>query len=1078
MSKNRSPKILPLVLFVLGCMMLCQPTYAQNQSVGSGDWFDDANWLDNFGNNDHPTSGDNHEVHLSGGNFMQIFAGNASTGGDLHVGDIGGGTAGSGELQVLGSGSLDVDGFLHVGGAAGTQNRLLIDTTGQVNGILRVGQNSATEAILDLQNGTLGGSLQLGLLGRGRMNLVGGQFVGGNFNNPLSISRGGLLNQTGGTLTVANGVTEVESTGQYLLSGGTAEINELRLNGGIVDVASDAPGGANLIVDGIFENKSFLAVGLGIEDAGTLRIGEGGSVVLDAGFIADDQSARAIMTGGSLAAIGNTADLIVDDGQFNGSSGTVTADSDFLIQGGSNNQATIAEFSGDLQVDIADTIAVGLSQNGNARLDIREDASVNSGSLQFGNVGNQAEFNMTGGDLTSNTLLAGNGALDTRVNLSGGNVTLGGAAVFGRTSDATVTLSGVADFFSTAQFELGQEIGVTGTLNVNETASLETAQFIVGREGTGIANLEGESSIDATSVFAGVSERGNGTIRLSDEARLSGTQSLVLASAENSTGNVRVSDDAVMNFSGSLFMATNDVDSSARLDVLDNAQVTIAGNSFAGNFQGDAVVNIESLGGNALLEVEGDASFGGSSSNTLLSIDGGEIRANNILFDGFRPDTTNNRLEFNAGKILTRNNLEFQRGVEAGLFNGTVEVGGDLVVGNESTSQTESVVVDQVSSDVFVEGNFEFVADGESTYQIQDGELNVLGDANLGTGLSDNAGFGVLRQDGGRFRVSGDLVNVGLEHVHSEGELEVRGDLRIGDDDDFTFASFSLEEGVVDVGRSVRVLNDELSISGGTFNAANAIAVGSLSNSESFAALSIDGGSVQTTDLTLDSVGSSGVSVDLKGGALVVDRILINADEEADAAFTQFGGELHVNEILTNGEFATFGMLGGSLETISDSLTVDGDLAIAGEAELRFKRGEIFEVSGSFFSFDAGLFGDQLVSAGAFDLTNVEEIVGEDGFLPLITVGDNSNLLGGAALDSIHLIEGFNATRLTESEFLAEFNGGNFNGRAFALAEGTTFGHGGSVGIAFANFSAVPEPGAGLMLLVMFVATASRRRRA
>lgn len=1066
-------KITPIIFF--GCLLFCQSSFAQNQSVGSGDWFNDANWLDNFGNNDHPTQGDNHEVHLSGGHLLQILAGNASTDGDLHIGDVGGGALGSGELHVLESGSLDVDGFLNIGGSAGTQNRLLVNTTGQVSGVLRVGQNSQTEAIVDLQNGTLTGSLQLGLLGQGRLNLSGGQFVGGNFNNPLGVFRGGLLNQTGGSLLVSSGVTEIESTGQYLLTGGTAEVNEMQLRGGIVDVSSTQPGGASLTVDGVFQNRSFLAGGL--NDSGILRIGEGGNVTVDAGFIANDRSAMILMTGGTLAATGTIADLVVDDGKFVGSSGTVTAESDFLIQGGSNDQASTVEFSGDLQADISDTIAVGLSNNGNARLDIKDNASVETGGLQVGNLGNQAEFNLSGGSLISNSILAGNGATNTKVNLSGGITQVAGASVFGRTSNAEVNLSNDADILSTAQFELGQEAGVSGTLNMSNTANLETGQLIVGRRGTGIANLAEQSTTEATTIFAGVSEGGEGTISLTENATLKSSQSLILASSENSSGQVRVADNATLDVGGSMFMATNDVDSSARIDVFDDANVKVGGDLFAGNFQGEATINIDSLSGNAVFEVVGDANFGGTQSDTFVNVNDGEFKANNIFFDGFQPDLTSNRLELIDGKISTTNNLEFQRGVTAQLAGGTIEVGQDLIVGNNESAQSDSVIIEQNNSDVFVNRNFEIVADGETTYQILDGTLDVAGNANLGTGLSDNAGFGVLQQDGGQFSVAGDLTNLGLEHVHENGQLVVNGNLNVGDDNDETFASLHIAGGTVDVQNSVRVANDEFSISDGTLNVVNSIAVGSFTNPESFADFTIDGGFLQTGDFLLESIGSSSVSTNLNGGKLVSDRIRITATDDADAAFTQFGGELVTDEILTDGEFATFGILGGSLETRSQSLFVDGDLVIGGEGELKFKNGEIFDVTGSFVSFDASVFGDLDFPAGVLDLSQLDEIVGEDGFLPLIQVGDNTNLLSGDALDLIHLIEGFNAERFNELQFLAEFNGGTLNGRAFALAEGTTFGHEGSVGIAFANFSSVPEPGSCVILVTLLVAAASRRRR-
>ncbi len=1077
MSRTKLAIALVYLAVFLGSTFFGSPASAQNQSVGSGDWFDDNNWLDQFGNQDHPRDADNHTVHISGNHIIQILGGLAETDGDLHVGDVGGGTAGSGELHLLGDSSLNVSGFLDVGGAAGTQNALIIDTTGQLNGILRVGQNSSSLALMELHNGTVSGALQLGSLGSGRLDMFGGQFIGGNFQEPLEILNGGTLNQFGGSIEALSGTTVMEGSSEFNLIGGSAQLNQLTTRGGKIFVEGANGSTPSLTVAETLLVRSFFLAGQ-VNQSGELMIGPGGEVNVNLGFLASDRGASTTMTGGSLNGVGSVGDLVVSGGLFDGSAGQVTTAGSFLVQEGDNDQASIATFRGSLQTTVADAFAIGLSNQGNAKAEIADNASIESGSVQVGNAGLLAELEMSGGNLTTNFLLVGNGANQSRLNLSGGIVAVAQSSAIGRTSEATATFGGTVDVLSVNSFEVGEESDGTGTLVMNDQANLETGQLIVGRRGTGIANLNGQSTIDATTVFVGTDVGSNGSLNINDNGRLQTTQSLIVGNAENSDASVHVQNDGILNVGGSAFLATQDVPSIAHLEVVDRGQINISGDLFAGNLQGDVTVNVGFLDDDALLNVGGDASFGGSNSTTRVKVDGGEFRANNIFFDGFVPETTETVLDFRGGIITTNNNLEFKRGVQAEFGIGTLDVGQDLVIANEQTSQANSVSVTQFDGSVLVGRDFEFVADGESVYSLQGGLLDVAANANLGTGESDDAGFGFFEQQAGVFHVAGDLNNIGIEHVQLGGQLEVDGFLNVGNANDATFADFQIEGGSVHVQRSLHVRNDSLSILGGRLDVLEHIEVGDETNQEGFADFTISGGMVETPSLVIRSAGESSNSIDFEGGQILANEIFINSAGDSEATFNQFGGQLHTNEIITVGDSASYAIIGGSLQSISQSLRVDSDLVIGGEGELIFRNGEVVDVTGSLFIFDTNLFlgGNAEISEGVLNLQQIEGLEG-DGFLSLLDIGAPANLLSGDALDGVHLLENFDATRLTEAAFLAESTGGNLNGPAFALVEGTAYGHSGTVGIAFANFSAVPEPGSGSMLIVLVGAMLLDRRR-
>jgi len=201
------------------------------------------------------------------------------------------------------------------------------------------------------------------------------------------------------------------------------------------------------------------------------------------------------------------------------------------------------------------------------------------------------------------------------------------------------------------------------------------------------------------------------------------------------------------------------------------------------------------------------------------------------------------------------------------------------------------------------------------------------------------------------------------------------------------------------------------------------------------------------------SLGSGGSVIDQSGGTLIVGASFVN-DQGGEYIFT--GG------VLTR---ATAGVLEYS-----------GDFEFSDNATLQLDNDKTVSISGSFLSIDVD---DTLFSGGGvLDLSGL--LIPQDpnlvGFIPLLTIGDNLNLLDFDALDQIAiigLIAGINQ-RLTEADF--QFGIGDAAG--FALVEGTAFGNESTIGIAFSNVFAVPEPSTFSLGLIASLMLFRRKKRA
>jgi len=405
---------------------------------------------------------------------------------------------------------------------------------------------------------------------------------------------------------------------------------------------------------------------------------------------------------------------------------------------------------------VGDFAAGGISNSGTTN--IADDATVNVfGELVVGERGVTSVLNQTGGLITSGTVRIGEGA-NASFNQSDGEVEVEGETLVGVTSTGTLNLSGEAVYRSNLDlFALGANVGVTGNLAIAGNAQLVADEVQIGNDGVGDARLSGNARVMAGTTF--IAARANGTefseglLELRENAEYrggdifvgnAGSGNLILAGnsllvagddvlvgrADSSTGAIQVLDSARLEVADFLGLASNNAANSAIL-VVDEGEVTVGGNASAGNIQGQATVMIGQSGFGGKVSIAGNASFGGSRSITELTIDSGELQANNALFDGFDPDNTSNTLNLNGGLLRGLENIEFQRGVVANIAGGILLTGADLVLGNDPTNDLNAVVVTQTGGEVNVGNDFLLREANRARYVLEEGKVNVDRDAVL-----------------------------------------------------------------------------------------------------------------------------------------------------------------------------------------------------------------------------------------------------------------------------------------------------------------------------------------------------------
>lgn len=264
---------------------------------------------------------------------------------------------------------------------------------------------------------------------------------------------------------------------------------------------------------------------------------------------------------------------------------------------------------------------------------------------------------------------------------------------------------------------------------------------------------------------------------------------------------------------------------------------------------------------------------------------------------------------------------------------------------------------------------------------------------------------------------------------------------------------------------------------------------------EGEADVSLAGGRVETSTFVVRSSGT-GIASAFISGTVVADTITMESTDDGDSQIVQFGGSVTTSRIRTDGDFSNYLLAGGSLNpTNGGALTIESDLNLTELGELVLSGTELATITGSLnsVSFDFGGAGEALLLAATEEesrrtqgiinalapelMINPDLFINEAGYVPLIHVGNTSNLASGEAFDDILLLTNLPGARFDELDFFGNLQPGGTAGFFFSLVPGERFGQSGTVGVTFANFVAVPEPSSIVLLTLSCMSLTSRRRR-
>ena len=413
--------------------------------------------------------------------------------------------ASTGTIEITGGGSINVlDGQLRAGATnMGTGVVNVTDGTLSTDEDIMLGGNStdgtdtgSTGTLNVGVNGTVnvgsGGAVEHLFIGRdgmgtvnsaGIVNVVNGDVVLGD--SSIAKTTTDTLNVTGGTFTVSDEVivgATADNSGDVNVSGGTLDVNN------DIAIGRNGTGTMDVTGGGIVTVTDNIDVGQNATGNGILNINEG-TVSTDIGVL--NVGGNFNSTGSDVGAVGEVniganGDLVIGDG---------TAEQHIFIgkdgMGTVNSAGTVTVTDGDVRMGDS-TVATGATNTLNVTggsFNVSEQVIVGM------TAGNSGEINVTGGTLTA-----------------GEQIYLGGNSSDGTDDGASGSL----------------RIGSGGSVVVNDGASAGTRNLEVGRDGSGVLDVDGGTlDIHTGNLVAGQTNTG--------------------ATANNSRGTVTFQNGATVN---------------------------------------------------------------------------------------------------------------------------------------------------------------------------------------------------------------------------------------------------------------------------------------------------------------------------------------------------------------------------------------------------------------------------------------------------------------------------------------------------------------------------------------------------
>lgn len=1019
--------LISAILFVV----FAHQARAEQFTIGSGDWFNAANWDDGFGNHTVPDASSQPLVRIRDGHSITISSGEARTQNELTVGHTTNGTL------TLSGGDLFPGQRIHVGNS-GSQGVLNVNSPdSQLGcGVIFIGRQISSIGTLNLSAGvvatTAGGSVFIGGTGsHGIVNMTGGNLAAANFqigqdggSAEITHSSGFIGSTAGSENNISNATIALSGDAEWQLG------NDMDFGGGTLTMVGDSTfevqGRATIrnVALSLADTTDFHALGnaqfVGSNATATLTM-TGGLLETDNALVLSELDPLTVnVSGGEITAhhsaffangIDSEVNAVFTGGTFNipGDLGQTAGRGQLVV--GTQGLATVT-MRGTTLLDADGTAFVGGFAEGDGLLIFDEDVVATiGGGTHVGSLGT-GELRMAGNSrLTSvDEFFVGQAAGSTgHFEMTGGTLnvtkvtTTGGDLVVGLNSDAATAAIGPG-IVTCTEFFVGANNGSDGLLTLRDGADITVASlFVVGSQaGSGgeLQMLGGRVEVLGTAGDFRVGSAGAGTADIRGTSQIIAGDDIIVGLSTGSFGNLVLGGSASLSCGDDFKMASDANDSGGGLVMREDAVITvgdsmlIADNSLAG-------VSID-LDGNAVINVANDLVLGDNPSINLqvrLGETGGNPRitvADIINFPRFNCDNST---------------------ITVTMAGGTIE-GRSLFIGDSGTEGT-TLTFDMSGGTLRANGGFISIEGKGTTFTLTGGIIE--GSAVNGLGIGSDFHFNgvfTMSQSGGLMTSPQNLSM--FRFSQANGTFTLSGNGQIAVDGDFLLGDATCNSSFLQLGGIVGITGDS------TLN-----------------------------DVTHEL---SGGVFESTGDYILQGPVFVEGFQLQDAAILEHtGGTLIVDGQFKNDTDGDHRFSGGSL-TRSTAGVIDyrGPFLFKSDATVILEDDKTLTVSGTFTSQDLPALGGNFDGGGRLDLSGrtIEVLSGQTVRIPLIQVnGSTANLLSDTALDEIaidNLVTIGGYTRISE----AAFESGSFTGRAFALCEGAGMGGvegDGVIGLAFSN---------------------------
>jgi len=829
--------------------------------------------------------------------------------------------------------------------------------------------------------------------------------------------RGALIKQGEGTLN---------------LRGDNTSVGEIDLNGGAINVLSDA--GLGDTSNDLKFNGGTLQWGADFDLASGRNIAlgtNGGTFDLQT---YDTNVANVISGTGSLTKTGTGTLTLSGANTYTG--GTNVSEGDVVVAstGKLGTGILTVNTGSDVTMNNATQTVAGLAGGG--------DIGLNGTALTLNGTGTNTNF---GGVLSGTGGLTKTGS-GTQT-LSGVNTYTGGTAINGGTlaisQDANLGASGPVSFNNgtletTASMTTSRNLALNGqgTINTDAGTTLTssgnaagTGALVKSGAGTlietgtlamsgGLTNSAGTTVLNSANTYTGGTRLNGGTVVVQDDAALGNASSGLTfgGGALETTGAFSSSRGIVMAGSGQL---VTDGTTTLNGGIAGSGVLTKSGN-------GTATLDGTVSGAAGLAVSQGDLVLTGTNTYTGGTSVSGTGRL--VIANDANLGSTSGALSANGGTVVTTGDVTSIRAVNTNGAGLNLESAGDHVTTLAGTVQGNGAVTSVGGS---------LVLSGTNTYaggtSVHDGDLTISRDANLGAApgqleLSDATLHTTGSIDTGRtiaLSGNGTLDTAAGTTMTSSGLIAGPGGLVKDGSGSLVLAGNNLYSGGTTVNDGILAVSGDmnlgdaagsLTLNGGTFET-----TASFSTDRNVA---LDGGAIAVDDGTAltangDLTGSAGL-VKNGGGAMIVNGVAsqaggvtVNGGALALGGQNTYTGDTSVNNggLLVVANDGSLGALANAIHLDNGTLASTGDLRTSRDVTLTHA-GTVDALSGTSLAL-----GGTVSGSGTLHAAGPGELI----------LGGNNTYTGGTIIDTGTLVIGSDANLGDASGAVTFANGGTLH---------------------------------------------------